>query len=330
MSKFVNKGTLEQFVAQLIQILTDVKEKRVSVEKWKAAWKNMQSRFHNPVTGNFYNGMNVFSCLVSLYFMGGDETRFITFKEAVDLAKKWGMEPTKDNPIIARENLSEKGTPIMYWGRNTKEVTLTDGTKEEKTYFFVTGFRLHNLSLFSPEFREKFNEKFGEPLKVDKTIPKEIEKFVEEINKGIGATVEFTNEISGPHYIPSLHKIRMPYPSQYLGNMETLKHDFLHEAAHATKKVCGRNFRKNSPVEGDAYALEEIVAETAAYFVCLELGVDAPENSINYILGWLQGNTPTKVMSLLGKIDEAVSILLGRWQPKNVDEKEEVKEIVNA
>lgn len=319
---FVNQKTLEQFVSQLINVLEDVKSGKASVERWKQAWKNMQSRYQNPTTGSFYNGVNVLSCLLTQWYINTDESRFLTFNKARELAEKWGMNPGKDNPIISWDSLSKNGTPIMYWGVSRKEVINDNGEKEEKVFRFVTGFRLHNLSLFSPEFQTKFNEVYGAPVEIDRTIPSEIENFVSLVNVNVNAEVVFTNETSGPVYYPLFHKVKMPFPSQYGGNLEVLKHDFLHEMAHATKKVCGRDLKD--------YAKEEIVAETAASFACLEMGIEPPQNYLDYVLGWLKGNKPQTVMSLFGHIETATAILMGRYTPKVKEEQAEQAEQIPA
>lgn len=312
---FVNQKTLESFVTQLIGILEDVQAKKSSVERWKQAWKNMGSSFVNPTTGTHYNGVNVFSCFVSLWLLKTDEKRFLTFNKAVELARKWGLNPNKDNPIIASNDLAQNGTPIMYWGTGSKKIVdpITN-VEEERTFRFVTGFRLHNLSLFNADFQAKFNEVYGAPAEIDRTIPTEILDFTNLVNANIGAEIRFTNEVSGPCYYPHSHKIAMPLPTQYEGRLETLKHDFLHESAHATKNVCGRDLKD--------YAREEIVAETAASFACLEMGVELPENYLSYILGWLKGNPAKTVMSLFGHIETAVAIMGGRYTPKATKEKD--------
>jgi len=308
-TNYVNQKTLEGFIANLVAILEDVQRGNGKVERWKQAWKNMQSRFHNPTTKSYYSGINVLSCLITNYFLQTNETRFLTFNKAKELAENWGMKPGKENPIISYDNLSKNGTPIMYWGIGHKMVTdPTTGKEEEKIYRFVTGFRLHNLSLFSAEFQAKFNEVYGEPVEIDKTIPDEIGEFTAMVNAHIGATIEFTNETSGPVYYPLVHKIKMPFPAQYTGNLEQVKHDFLHEAAHATKKVCGRDLKD--------YAREEIVAETSAAFLCLEMGINLNPEYLAYILGWLKGNPAKTVMSLFGHIETACAVIMGRYSPK--------------
>jgi antirestriction protein ArdC len=95
-------------------------------------------------------------------------------------------------------------------------------------------------------------------------------------------------------YVPSLDEIRMPMPSRFVGSptsgpthayYSTLLHELTHwsGATHRLNREFGKRF-------GDeAYAVEELVAELGAAFLCADLGItnEPRRDHAAYLSHWL-------------------------------------------
>lgn len=94
--------------------------------------------------------------------------------------------------------------------------------------------------------------------------------------KSTGAVIRYGG--SSAYYRPSTNSIQMPEPSSFIGSptstpqeafYSTLLHELTHWTSHPTR--CDRQLGKR--FGDDAYAMEELIAELGAAFLCADLGV---------------------------------------------------------
>jgi antirestriction protein ArdC len=95
-------------------------------------------------------------------------------------------------------------------------------------------------------------------------------------------------------YVPMLDEIHMPERASFIGSTtstatETYYSTVLHELTHWTAPAhrCGRDL--SGRFGDDAYAMEELVAELGAAFLCGELGitVEPRPDHAQYLAHWL-------------------------------------------
>lgn len=127
-------------------------------------------------------------------------------------------------------------------------------------------------------------------------------------------------------YIPSLDCIHLPDP-QYFQQDDAGERTFqfesccLHEATHWS----GAKHRLNRDLSGrfksDSYAMEELVAEIGAAFLCAELGVTAEprKDHAQYLAHWLMVMKEDKkaIFTAAAKASEAARYLMA-FMPKEV------------
>lgn len=107
-----------------------------------------------------------------------------------------------------------------------------------------------------------------------------------------GATIAHGG--SQAYYRPSTDSIQLPMRESFIGTAtstaseayySTLLHELTHWTSHATR--CDRQLGKR--FGDDAYAMEELVAELGAAFLCAELGITAEPRAdhAQYLVNWL-------------------------------------------
>lgn len=123
----------------------------------------------------------------------------------------------------------------------------------------------------------------------DRTVRLEaVERFI----NGIGAKVEYGGDRA--FYHPSADRIRMPERSSFIGTKTSsatesfyavLLHEHVHWSGHPTRLDRDLTGRLGT----DAYAMEELVAELGAAFLCAELRVtnEPRKDHALYVKSWL-------------------------------------------
>ena len=113
---------------------------------------------------------------------------------------------------------------------------------------------------------------------------------VERLVTATGAEISHTG--SKAFYMPSEDRIQMPRPETFFTVEDyyaTLLHELAHWSGHKTRLDRDQNTNRFG---SNAYAFEELIAETAATFLCARLGINQGmyirDNHIKYIKGWLE------------------------------------------
>lgn len=126
-------------------------------------------------------------------------------------------------------------------------------------------------------------------------------------------------------YLPSGDFVQMPPPAAFTGTdtstateayYATLLHELTHWTAHPER--CARDL--SGRFNADAYAMEELIAELGAAFLCGTLGItDAPRaDHATYIASWLTvlRSDPRAIFTAASKAQEAADFL-GGFQDEN-------------
>jgi len=175
---------------------------------------------------------------------------------------------------------------------------------------------------------------FSLPEPAAPSNPAEVLSQVEAYVTATGARVAFGGE--GAFYRPLTDTIHMPDRARFVGSAtssptECLYSTLLHELTHWTgiKPRCVREFGKR--FGDDAYAMEELVAELGAAFLCADLGIantPRPDHAA-YISHWLTVLKADKkaIFTAASKAAQAVDYLDG-LQP--ADEAHDAGELEEA
>lgn len=134
------------------------------------------------------------------------------------------------------------------------------------------------------------------------------------------------------YYSPVLDAIRLPLREQFNGTTtstatEAYYSTRAHEAAHAT----GHKSRLARDLSGrfgsEAYAMEELVAELTAIFVCIELGISATPRAdhADYLASWLRvlRNDKRAITTAASQAKKALEWMQAQ-QPQEVKELEKL------
>lgn len=240
----------------IIQEVTDkiIADLENGVPTWTKMWSGdggVQGNAFMPFnlkSGKPYRGINVM-----ILFGRSSSNAWLTYKQA----KEMGGQVRK----------GEKGSKIVFW----KPLSYKDKvTGEENTFPMMKAY-----TIFSYEQCEGLKELKGMQDQ-DTTLEQRYHQADELLEQ---ANIKFGG--SQPCYIPSLDEIHMP-----VGKTFKTTEDFyataLHELTHWTKHKNRVNRNMKS------YALEELVAEIGAAYLCASLGIKGKLQHSEYIASWLQ------------------------------------------
>jgi antirestriction protein ArdC len=223
----------------------------------------------NASTGNFYRGVNTVALWASGQVRGYGLPYWATFLQWEKLGAK-----------IRR---GEKASVVVFYKR---EESSTDDEDRES----VRGTRsiLKGSFVFNAEQVDGWS--YPEPvIYEDRTEKlKGVDTFIE----SLGADIRYGGEAAGYNMI--LDRIRMPERRQFVGTdtstaTEAFYSVLLHEHIHWT----GHSKRLDRELSGrfgnSAYAMEELVAELGAAFLCGALGISVHprQDHAAYIANWL-------------------------------------------
>jgi antirestriction protein ArdC len=219
--------------------------------------------------GQPYSGINVVMLWLAAMKQGFDAPLWMTFRQAKELG--------------AHVRKGEKGTLVVYAGRVSRtEHDEATGEDVEREIPFMKGYTVFNVDQIEglPGHFHAMKEPFANPDERDAAA----ERFFAATGADIRNGGNEACYLPGPDYIqmPAFEAFRSG--SAYYG---TLAHEACHWTRHPSR--LDRDFgRKRWGDEG--YAMEELVAELGAAFLCADLGL-APrirEDHAPYIASWLK------------------------------------------
>jgi len=262
---------------------------------WHQPWSDEQrlpGLPRNAATGKTYRGINVVMLWCAAMGKGYKFQDWATFKQ-------W-----QEKKATIRKG--EKGSLIVYYDTMEKEV---DG--ETKEIPFLKSSYVFNRSQLAGNWKPIRKPDLNEPIAVMESILK-VDTFVK------NTQVIIDHKGDEACYIPSLDKIWMPSPAQFIttqsctaveGYYSTLMHELVHWTGHKTRL----DRIKSQKYGDDAYAVEELVAELGNAFLCAEHEINLlPKGShADYIAHWLEILTDNKyaIFKAAGEATKAVDYL---------------------
>ncbi|UEO00479.1 ssDNA-binding domain-containing protein [Acidiferrobacter thiooxydans] len=227
-------------------------------------WDSQPSLPLNLSTGKPYSGMNILILWSASLSHGYRSPYWLTYKQA----EAMGGQVRK----------GEHGTAcVFYKPWESQETNSETGETETKTGAVLKSFRVFNLDQVDGI----------EAPATEARAPFEVLADAERLLQHTPAPI-----IEGGHqacYIPSRDEIRLPARETFI-NPEAFYSTACHEMTHAS----GHKSRLDRNLSGrfgdEAYAMEELVAELGAAFLCAEVGIlpATRADHAHYLANWVR------------------------------------------
>lgn len=216
--------------------------------------------------GTPYSGVNVLQLWFTADEKGYTSPYWMTFNQA------------KEFKGSVRKG--EKGTTVVYASTFNKEQEQPDGTTVDKKIPF-----LKTYVVFNADQIENLDEKYY--VVAEKLPEVERNEAVEKFYRCVGSDVTHTGNRA--FYSATFDRITMPKPELF-DDMGKYYSTLSHEHIHWTGGKAKLNRDLTGRFGSESYAMEELVAELGAAFVCADLGVTPemqPEHA-QYIASWIK------------------------------------------
>jgi antirestriction protein ArdC len=282
--------------------------------QWDMPWHRhgvTHTRPMNALTGKRYRGVNVLALWAAAEARGFTTGLWGTYRQ-------WQEKG-------AQVRKGEKSSLVVFFKELAVDETNPDTGETER------GRRL--IAKASSVFNANQVDGFELPEPAAPANPADVMAEVEAYVAATGARVTFGGE--GAFYRTLTDTIHMPDRTRFVGSAtssatECLYSTLLHELTHWTgiKTRCDREFGKR--FGDDAYAMEELVAELGAAFLCADLGIantPRPDHAA-YISHWLTVLKADKkaIFTAASKAAQAVDYLDGLQPAEAAHEADELEE----
>ena len=252
------------------QIVTELEK---GVRPWIKPWsaEHATGRITRPLrhNGEPYAGINILMLWAAATAQGFAAPIWMTYRQASELG--------------AHVRKGEKGSPVVYANKlvrtETDEVT---GDESERTIPYMKGYTVFNVEQIEDlpaHYYAKAEPRFDPPARID---------HADAFFTALGADIRHGGNQA--YYAVGLDYVQMP-PFETFRDAESYYATLAHECTHWTRHPSRleRDFgRKRWGDEG--YAMEELVAELGAAFLCadLELELAIRDDHAAYIASWLK------------------------------------------
>jgi antirestriction protein ArdC len=276
------------------KIVADLEQ---GVRTWMKPWNagNTAGRITRPLRHNGvpYSGINILMLWAEAMDKGFAAPIWMTFKQALELK--------------ANVRKGEKGSLVVYANSITRTEEGDNGEASEREIHYMKGYTVFNVEQIEglPEHY------YGKP--VVNTSPVERISHAEAFFAATKADIRYRGDRA--FYSNDGDYIQMPVMEAFR-DAESFYATLAHESTHWTKHPSrlDRSFgRKSWGDEG--YAQEELVAELASAFLCvdLELTPEVREDHAAYIANWLTvlKNDKRAIFSAAAHAQKAVEFLHG-------------------
>jgi antirestriction protein ArdC len=290
----------ENHLNELTQRMVDLLETG-ELPPWMRGWEpgNAPKGPWNPTTGKQYSGENVINLMLAQMDLGLDQAAWMTYKQA----KAVGGQVVKGSTSI----------------RIKKYIQLTDEQVAELKPDEFAGPIIKYPNVFHISQIAGLPEKMigpTNPQLVDKLVRHAAcEELIDKAQNALGITIKYDREF--PFYQPSTDTIHCPKPESFRSAdhfYATLLHEISHSTGHPSR--LNRESLKGALWGTPEYAKEELVAETASYFMGVRLGIGHdPENHAAYLKHWIDVlKTDNRALSYAAAQAEKVCQYLGITQ----------------
>jgi antirestriction protein ArdC len=288
----------------------------------------------NATTGSRYQGINVVSLWASAEINRFTTGTWATYKQWQSIGAQVRKGETSTLGVFYKKYVpnrkSESAAADKQNGRfgdrgdensGSDDSGDSDPGAEPRPRWFARAFRVFNADQVDGYVPDEHSEALPEESLVERI--ERAEAFVEATSATIG------HGGGRAYYNPSGDYIQMPGEVRFRdtetstateGYYATLFHELTHWSGH--KRRCDRDLTGRF---GDAsYAMEELVAELGAAFLCAELGISAQprEDHAGYIAHWLEvmREDAAAVFTAAAKASEAARYLQGSADEERVGE----------
>jgi antirestriction protein ArdC len=254
-----------QYIHQTItdQVISAIK---AGAPKFEMPWHTDNSRPVNVASGNPYRGVNTLALWIAKENYGYETNTWGTYKQ-------W-------NSLGAQVRKGERAATVVFYKEGERLVD--EEIKKSNRYFIATANWVFNADQVTGYTA------LDEPL-MDKT---KVLNHVEEFIAATGARISASGVRAC--YNLTLDTIMMPQRVLFRGSStrdatESYYSTLLHELTHWTGHPSRLNRELKNRFGDLAYAVEELVAELGAAFLCADLGITLtprPDHAA-YIQGWL-------------------------------------------
>lgn len=274
-------------------IVNAIEDGQAKGDDWLMPWHTSAAkpltRPTNAKTDKPYRGGNVIALWAAGMNADHQSGTWATYKQWQDLG--------------AQVSKGEKGSLIVFY--KSVEVA-TKGAEDPETRLFARSSRVFNADQVEGY----------EIQPADRPNEAEAVEAAEKLALASGAEIEHGHNQAC--YIPSRDRVHMPdretfRSTQHSSATESYYSTLFHELAHWT----GNKSRLDRDMKGrfdkNAYAAEELVAELAGAFLCVETGISqSPRlDHAQYVAHWLEimKNDPRAIMTAAKKAEEAIEFL---------------------
>jgi len=252
------------------KIINDLERGNLTwLQPWQAGHAAGQISKPLRAIGKPYQGINVIMLWASAMEQGFDCPIWLTYKQAAEL----GGQVKK----------GEKGSLVVYADTFTRTEANDKGEEIETAIPFMKGY-----SVFNAQQIEKLPEHFYARNTPQHSQPLQRNEQAERFFTSTKAAIQHGGNQA--YYSPSTDSIQIP-DLQSFHNAEGYFATLAHEMTHWTRHESRLNRDLGRKRFGDAgYAMEELVAEIGAAFLCADLGItpETREDHAAYVASWLK------------------------------------------
>ncbi|EAO5527002.1 DUF1738 domain-containing protein [Salmonella enterica subsp. enterica serovar Monophasic] len=277
--------------ADVYQIVTDriVAALEQGTAPWRRPWQSAGQVCtgglpSNALTGRCYSGVNVLLLWMAAVDGGYASNLWLTYRQAQEaggqvrkgetgslavIYKDW-TKPAEDehgNRLYDTDGNPLKETVPMLRQLNLFNVAQCDGLPAHMQPDDGTGLPGEDYAVVSPERLA------------------DVQTMLEAT--GVEMEPRFQDRA---YYTPVADRIVMPLMSQFDSEADywsTLLHEMVHSTGHR-KRLDREGISAPHKKGDDAYAMEELIAETGSAFLCAQLGIYGEVQHDSYIDGWLR------------------------------------------
>jgi antirestriction protein ArdC len=239
------------------------------VETWRQPWLNPSPV--NAVTGRRYHGINVLTLALTASARGFTSPGWLTFRTA-----------TASGGHVKK---GERGTTIAWWERCAAKpandvLANSDEPSDppQRSWWLTRTYTVFNLDQCAGLEALRVESRERRPHEDPSAV-------WERIVAVSGACVK--HDSNAAFYCPATDTIHIPAVQQFI-SADTYSATLAHELIHSSGIPTRLNRTMSGHFGEHDYAIEELVAELGAAFLCGRLGIDHISQAASYIDCWIR------------------------------------------